>query len=72
MLKLLPHGIFELPAIILALAFGLRTGMFIFSKKPELEFRYRIKNALRVFVFVIVPLLVIAAIIETSLIFLIK
>jgi stage II sporulation protein M len=72
MLKLLPHGIFELPAIILALAFGLRIGMFFYSKNPELEFKYRVKNALRVFVFIIVPLLIIAAIIETSLIFLIK
>ena len=71
-LKLLPHGIFELPAIILALAFGLRLGMFIFADKPGPEFRYRLKNALRVLVFVIVPLLIFAAIIETSLIFIIK
>lgn len=74
LLKLLPHGIFELPALILSLGLGLRLGMFIFKKKGKRkkEFMYSLKNSLRVFLYVILPLLVIAAIIETALMVLLK
>ena len=69
LLKLLPHGIFELPAIIIAMAVGARFGMFIFAKKKKKEFLYCLENLLRIFLFIILPLLVIAAIIETGMIF---
>ena len=34
--RLLPHGIFELPAIFISLGLGLRFGMFIFQKEKEI------------------------------------
>lgn len=67
--KLLPHGIFELPAIIIAMSIGARFGMFIFTKNKKQEFLYCLENLLRIFLFIILPLLLIAAIIETSTIF---
>lgn len=70
--KLLPHGIFELPAIIISIALGLKLGMFIFSKNPSKTFKDYFKNSIRIFIFIIVPLLVIAAFIEAGLIFLLK
>jgi len=74
LLRLLPHGIFEIPALILSLGLGLRLGMFIFKKagKRKKEFFYSLENSLKVFLYVILPLLIIAALIETSLIFLLK
>lgn len=68
--KLLPHGIFELPALIISLGLGLKLGMFIFAKNKKKRFLYDLKNSLRVFVFVIIPLLIIAGIIEAGLIIL--
>jgi|WetSurMetagenome_2_1015567.scaffolds.fasta_scaffold112749_2 stage II sporulation protein M len=72
LLKLFPHGIFEIPALILSLGLGLRFGMFIFRKKGKRkkDFLYSLENSLRVFLYVIIPLLLIAAIIETGLIIL--
>jgi stage II sporulation protein M len=147
LLRLLPHGIFEIPALILSLGLGLRLGMFIFhakdknkaiisfvvsllsfiiissiflgllslmgiinlnapvlnniifsllffiievailffsyflgtrflSKKDRTLVFYKLKldseNSLRVFLYIILPLLLIAAIIETGLIILLK
>jgi len=68
---LLPHGIFEFPAVILALALGIKLGFFWSNKKRnglKKEFLRRFENSLRVFLFIILPLLVIAAIIEGILI----
>lgn len=71
-LKLMPHGIFELPAIFIALGMGLRMGMFIFAKDKIKALNEAFINGLKVFVFIIIPLLIIAAVIEGSLIFLFK
>ncbi len=68
--KLLPHGIFELPAVFISLGLGLKLASKLFDKKKK--FGENFINALRVFLFVVVPLLVIAAIIEGSLIFLVS
>lgn len=67
--NLLPHGIFELPAIFISLGLGLKFGTFLFEKNREESFKNFLVNSIRVFVFVVVPLLVIAAIIEGILIF---
>ena len=67
--KILPHGIFELPAIFISLGLGLRLGMFFFNKK-EKNLREDFLNSMKVFFLIVVPLLFVAAIIETSLIFL--
>ena len=71
LLRLLPHGIFEIPALIISLGLGLRLGSFVFAKKNKKQvLKYNLENSLRVFLFVIIPLLLIAGIIETGLIFL--
>ena len=69
LLRLLPHGIFELPAIFISLGLGLKLGSFIFEKNKYESFRNFFRNSLRVFLFIIIPLLIIAAIIEGVLIF---
>jgi len=68
MWRLFPHGIFELPAVFIALSMGLKLGSFIFQKNRAEFFRECFWNSLRVFVFVIIPLLFLAAIIEGTLI----
>ena len=67
-LRLLPHGIFEIPAIIISFALGIKFGTFAFKKEPKKAFKKYLINSTRVFVFVIIPLLFIAAIIEAFLI----
>ena len=67
--KILPHGIFELPAIFIALGLGIKLGMFVFSKEKKRELWLRLKYSLVIFVFIILPLLIMAAIIEGLLIF---
>jgi stage II sporulation protein M len=66
--RLLPHGIFELPAIMISLGLGVKLGMFFFSRNSDKEFMRRIWLSLKVFILVIIPLLIIAAIIEGCLI----
>jgi len=71
-LYLLPHGIFELPAVLISLGLGVYFGMFIFTEKgkKKTEFLRRFWSSLKVFLTVVLPLLVVAAIIEGLLIYL--
>ena len=66
--KLFPHGIFELPAVFISLGLGIKLGASLFAKNSDKEFLRRLKNSARVFFFIVLPLLVIAAVIEGSLI----
>ncbi|MFH1787314.1 MAG: stage II sporulation protein M [archaeon] len=66
--RLLPHGIFELPAVFISVGLGLKFGIFIFQKDRVESFRNFLWNSLRVFLFIVIPLLIIAAIIEGILI----
>lgn len=106
--RLLPHGIFEIPAIMISIGLGLRLGLFLIynciifynknlsrlniyllivlsilffpislvvvfvltlmSTDLRIKFLQNFKNSLRVFVFIVVPLLILAAIIEGVLI----
>lgn len=68
LLKLLPHGIFELPAVLISLGLGMKFGTFIFQKNKIKSFKEYFINSFRIFLFIVIPLLVIAAIIEGSLI----
>ena len=68
--RLLPHGIFELPAIMLSMGIGLRLGIGVFSRSGRKNLSKNFIEAMRFFVFVIFPLLVVAAIIEGLLIWL--
>ena len=65
---ILPHGIFELPALILSCALGLlicRTGTERILKKSDTPFFRRVLDCIRVFLTFSVPLLLVAALIET-------
>mgnify|MGYP002725781718 CR=1 FL=1 len=67
--RLLPHGIFEIPAIILSIGFGIKLGSNLFKKEKKWEsLKKDFKESMRFFIFVILPLLIIAAIIEGTLI----
>jgi len=64
--KLLPHGIFELPAVFISLGMGMKLGSVLLKDKDKVKENFL--GALRVFVSVVIPLLIIAAIIEGTLI----
>ena len=66
--RLVPHGIFELPAIFISFGLGIKLGTFVFKKDRAKHFYSYLANALRVFILIVVPLLIIAAIIEGLLI----
>ncbi len=67
--RLLPHGIFELPALIISVGFGLKIGLEIWKKDSKKILKKNLKESMRFFIFVILPLLVVAAAIESLLIF---
>ena len=67
MWRLLPHGIFELPAVFISLGLGIRLGTTLFNrnvKNIDKEIFRRLRNSFKVFIFIVLPLLVVAAIIE--------
>lgn len=66
--RLVPHGIFELPAIFISLGLGLRLGRVLFSRQPLEHFKERFSLSIKLFLLVILPLLIIAACIEGLLI----
>lgn len=70
--RILPHGIFELPAIFISLGMGLKLSTFIFQKEKIKSLKNYFNNSIRTFIFIIIPLLIIAAIIEGTLIFISK
>ena len=64
---ILPHGIFELPALILSCALGLllcRTGTERILKKSDTPFFRRVLDCIRVFLSFVAPLLLVAALVE--------
>lgn len=65
-----PHGIFELPAAILATAFALRLGASIIAPPAGVTAGENLLRALadlvKIFIFVVVPLLLIAAWVEAT------
>ncbi|MEJ2182197.1 MAG: stage II sporulation protein M [Nitrospirota bacterium] len=65
---LLPHGIFEFPAIFLAWGIGLWRGAWPFRHNKEETYRERAHKAYRVFLVLVLPLLLVAAVIEGLLI----
>jgi len=66
--KILLYGIFEIPAVFISLGLGIKLGTSLFAKNSVEEFFRRLVLSLKVFVFVVVPLLIIAAVIEGILI----
>jgi stage II sporulation protein M len=68
--KLLPHGVFELPAVIISLGIGLRLGLTFISNRKKLK--NESLKALMAFLLILTPLLIIAAIIEGFLVYFFK
>lgn len=66
--RLFPHGVFELPALFISLGLGLRLGLFVFSRHKKKVLLERLRASVLVFLLIVIPLLVIAAIIEGILI----
>jgi stage II sporulation protein M len=66
--KLIPHGIFELPAIFISIGLGIKLGKFIFKKDPLDSLKEYSYKSILVFILVVIPLLIIAALIEFILI----
>jgi len=66
---MLPHGIFEIPAIILACVFGARHGKSayraLFKKQQDVPYKVVFKQTIRSFFYVLLPLLIVAALVET-------
>lgn len=65
---LIPHGIIEIPMILLSASIGLRLGTLLAQKilkKIEINIKEEVISALIFFVYIIVPLLFVAAFIET-------
>jgi stage II sporulation protein M len=67
MVGILPHGIFELPAVLISAAIGLKLGYaaILSVMKGEDRVTSELKNGLLIFLFWIVPMLFLAAAIET-------
>ena len=64
---LIPHGIFELPAIILTCSYGIWLGLWPFNQGRIETLKFRLKQCIAIYFRVVIPLLVIAAIIEGGL-----
>ena len=62
---LMPHGIFELPAIFISWGLGIWLGIYMFRKNED-TIKERRKKAFRIYGLIVLPLLLIAAIIEGS------
>jgi uncharacterized membrane protein SpoIIM required for sporulation len=67
---ILPHGLFELPAAVVATAFALRIGASITARREGLTVGEGLLEAVadfvKVFVFLVVPLLFVAAFVEAN------
>ncbi len=67
LLGIVPHGIFEIPALILSFAMGIylcKKITWVLFKKERVSLKIVMRNCLMLYVGVVVPLLVIAALVE--------
>ena len=70
-LKILPYGVFEIPALLIAASYGLWLGVMVVRRmrgKESTLLRFHIEHAFRRYFAVVFPLLIVAAAIETTLI----
>ena len=67
-LAIVPHGMFEIPAFLLSASIGLRLGREVLKRKGDRDLKKELRNGLRVFLILVLPLLFIAALIESALI----
>jgi uncharacterized membrane protein SpoIIM required for sporulation/ABC-type transport system involved in multi-copper enzyme maturation permease subunit len=66
----LPHGIFEVPAVLIGLTFALRIGAALVSPPQGLDvgqgFILTLANFIKILIFLVIPLLLLAAYIEAN------
>jgi len=64
---LLPHGIIEIPMVLISAGLGFRLGysIYVSMKGEKRDMRYELTESLHVFMKIIMPLLFVAAVIET-------
>ena len=70
-LKVLPHGVIEIPALLIAASYGLWLGVTVIQRirgKGSTLLRFYIEHAFRRYFTIVFPLLIVAAAIETALI----
>jgi stage II sporulation protein M len=70
-LTVLPYGVFEIPALLIAASYGLWLGVMVVRRmrgKESALLRVHIEHAFRRYFAVVFPLLIVAAAIETALI----
>jgi len=70
-LKVLPYGVFEIPALLIAASYGLWLGVTVLRRmrgKESTPLGVNIEHAFRRYFAVVFPLLIVAAAIETALI----
>jgi uncharacterized membrane protein SpoIIM required for sporulation len=67
---ILPHGILELPAILIGMTFALRIGAVLISPPPGFDIGQALlltsANFIKILLFLVIPLLLIAAFIEAN------
>ena len=68
--RLFPHGVFEMPAIFISLGMGLKLGIDLIFRRKKGEIAGNFYSSLEVFLLIVMPLLLLAAVIEGLLIFL--
>jgi stage II sporulation protein M len=71
LLMVLPYGVFEIPALLIAASYGLWLGVNVvrrIRRKDSTPLQPRLEHAFRRYFAVVFPLLVVAAAIETALI----
>lgn len=66
--RLLPHGIFELPALFISIGMGIKFGSVVIFGRSWKKMNDFFRRSFRTFVLIVVPLLVVAAVIEGLLI----
>lgn len=65
-LGVIPHAIFEIPAFVITSSIGIRIGISIFSKGKRIASIIKsLKDAVLVYIIVIIPLVILAAFVET-------
>ena len=72
-LKILPYGVFEIPALLIAASYGLWLGVMVVRRGRGMGgtlLRTQVEHAFRRYFAIVFPMLIIAAAIETALILL--
>lgn len=70
-IMILPHGVIEIPALLIAASYGLWLGVIVVRRvrgKESTLLRFHIEHAFRQYFAIVFPLLIVAAAIETALI----